>query len=119
MEKLIKVKEKGMKVINPSMRNEWETFCHAIYNKCGLREVGVEIIEDAIETMRLLKETSMGVEDVIKTVGRSWQGRISSLILLGAIEKFSLEGNRFKEELNDLKQQKKSKSLDDILKMKR
>lgn len=119
MEKLMEVKENGKKVINPEMKKAWEIFCDGVFHNCGLRQVGVEIIEDAIETMRLLKETDMDVDSIIKRVGRSWDSRISSVILVGAIEKFSLDGKRFAEELNKLQKTKKTKSLDDVLSAKR
>ena len=119
MKKYVQIKELGESVVKPELIEEWRTFCDFLCHKEGLREVSVEVIEDLISTMKFLKETDMKAKDIVEKVGRSWNSIIDSNVMVNAVERFSLKGAEFKEDLLEAQRKNSCKTLDDILKTKR
>lgn len=115
MADITSITKNGKLYIKKEKVTEWETVCYNICEKSGLGEVGVEIIKDSIETMRLLEETTMSVENIIKTVSGSWRGKISALILETIVREFS-KSSRFVEEWDKLKEKfKQGIPFDELL----
>ena len=117
MDKLIKIIEEGKMYVMPEKQEEWKALCEALYNKNHLNEVAVEIVEDSVKTMGFLNEGKYDLEEIIKRVGRSWEGGISFCLLTLIVEKFSINNERFKVELKELQEKNKnSKKIEGIFK---
>ena len=114
MDKLKKFVEESKNYINDKKMIEWEDFCYSLYEK--LREISIEVIEDSIKTMKLL-ETDTKLNDIVKEVGRSWEGGISYFFLTNIVSNFSKRGDIFKKQLLDMeKESKKNQELDEVMK---
>lgn len=113
--KIEEVIEKGKKYIKPNRENAWEHLCYSICKRNGLGEVGLEIINEAIETMRLFEEENLSTDAVIKRVGGGWRGGISSCLLEMIITSFS-KNETFSDDWEEIKKEsKKGLSFDDLL----
>ena len=115
MNKVERAIEKGLPYVREDKRESWEFLCKSICGKKGLGDFGLEIIDDAIETMRLFQETELTVEQVVGRVGRGWNGGVSSCFLEKIVANFSKKENFSEEWENIKKESKKSLDLDDLL----
>lgn len=117
MNKLMNMIEEGSAYVLPEKKEEWRTLCASLYNKNQLREVAIEIVEDSINTMKLLSEEKYGLEEIVKRVGRSWEGGITFCLLTLIVEKFSVNNERFKGELKEFQEKNKNnRKIDGLLK---
>ena len=115
MNKVESAIEKGLPYVREDKIESWEFLCKSICSKNVLGDFGLEIIDDAIETMRLFQETELTVEQVIEIVGRGWNGGISSCFLEKIVTNFSKKESFSEEWINIKKESKKSIDLDDLL----
>lgn len=107
MDKLKKLIKIGEMYVKPEKKEEWGQFCSALYSGNELREVAIEIIEDAIKTMKFFDEGN-NIEGVIKTIGRSWDGGMTYCLMILMIEKYSKKSELFVKELKSLQEKKET-----------
>lgn len=114
-DKIEKVIEKGNKYIKPNREEAWKYLCYSLCKQNGLGEVGLEIINEAVETMRLFEEENYSTEDAIRKVGGGWSGGISSCLLEMIITGFS-KNETFSEDWEMIKKESnRTLAFDDLL----
>ena len=114
-DKIEKVIEKGKKYIKPNREHAWKHLCYSLCKQNGLGEVGLETINEAIETMRLFEEENLSTEEAIKRVGGGWSGGISSCLLEMIVASFS-KNETFCDDWEEIKKDSnKTVGFDDLL----
>ena len=114
---LKKIIEESKLYVSKDKYVEWENFCYKLYKKDQLREVAIEIIEDSIKSMKLLSERNYKLDEIIKEVGRSWDGGISHYLLELIIDKFFADKELFEKAIEEMQQNKpRSRNLDGVMK---
>lgn len=106
--------QKGKKYIKPNREQSWKHLCYSICRRNGLGEVGIEIINEAIETMRLFEEENLSTQEAIERVGGGWCEGISSCILQMIIIGFSKKES-FSDDWEELKRESNKRlDIDDL-----